>query len=163
MKGYWPSTQQSPHGKNGVQVSIALLIHAMLIFSSKIYDLAISILCVCMNKWVRSWNCDCLVTWFCYQLIAKPGNKTVAVPWHDSIIYTCFLYFVFAAPSSEVTVKLNVGDINDNPPRFLLDPVIVGVSADSNFLQPITALQVSAFTCMIWDKFILNMYDLLFE
>ena len=22
-------------------------------------------------KWVRSWNCGCLVTWFCYQQIAK--------------------------------------------------------------------------------------------
>ena len=31
--------------------------------------------------WVRSWNCVCLVTWFCYQLIAKPGNKTVTVSW----------------------------------------------------------------------------------
>ena len=31
--------------------------------------------------WVRSRNCGCLVTWFCYQLIAKPGNKTGAVPW----------------------------------------------------------------------------------
>ena len=25
---------------------------------------------------VRSRRCGCLVTWFCYQLIAKPGNKT---------------------------------------------------------------------------------------
>ena len=33
--------------------------------------------------WVRSWNCSCLVTWFCYQLIAKPGNKTATVPWPD--------------------------------------------------------------------------------
>ena len=33
--------------------------------------------------WVRSRNCDCLVTWFCYQLITKPGNKTAAVPWPD--------------------------------------------------------------------------------
>ena len=33
------------------------------------------------NIWVRSWNCGCLVTWFCYQLIAKPGNKTAAVLW----------------------------------------------------------------------------------
>ena len=24
-----------------------------------------------------------LVTWFCYQLIAKPGNKTATVPWPD--------------------------------------------------------------------------------
>ena len=31
--------------------------------------------------WVRPRKCGCLVTWFCYQLIAKPGNKTAAVPW----------------------------------------------------------------------------------
>ena len=31
--------------------------------------------------WVRSWNFGCLVTWFCYQLIAKPGNKTAAFLW----------------------------------------------------------------------------------
>ena len=31
--------------------------------------------------WLRSRNCGCLVTWFCYQLIAKPGNKTAAVSW----------------------------------------------------------------------------------
>ena len=34
--------------------------------------------------WVRSWNCCCLVTWFCYQLIAKPGNKTATVSWPDA-------------------------------------------------------------------------------
>ena len=28
--------------------------------------------------WVRSRRCGCLVTWFCYQMIAKPGNKTAA-------------------------------------------------------------------------------------
>ena len=33
--------------------------------------------------WVRSRNCSCLVTWFCYQLIAKPGNKMAAVSWPD--------------------------------------------------------------------------------
>ena len=33
--------------------------------------------------WVRSRMCGCLVTWFCYHLIAKPGNKTAAVPWPD--------------------------------------------------------------------------------
>ena len=36
--------------------------------------------------WVRSQNCGCLVTWFCYQLIAKPGNKTATVPWPDPYI-----------------------------------------------------------------------------
>ena len=33
--------------------------------------------------WVRSRNCDSLVTWFCYQLIAKTGNKTATVSWPD--------------------------------------------------------------------------------
>ena len=36
-----------------------------------------------MVLWVRSRNCGCLVTWFCYQLIAKPGNKTATVSWPD--------------------------------------------------------------------------------
>ena len=31
----------------------------------------------------RSLNCGWLVTWFCYQLIAKPGNKTDTVSWPD--------------------------------------------------------------------------------
>ena len=35
------------------------------------------------SRWIRSWRCSCLVTWFCYQLIAKPGNKTAASPWPD--------------------------------------------------------------------------------
>ena len=42
-----------------------------------------------MNIWVRSRNCGCLVTWFSYQLIAKPGNKTATVPWPDP--YVLFL------------------------------------------------------------------------
>ena len=39
--------------------------------------------------WVRSRRCDCLVTWFCYQMIAKPGNKKAAPSWPDP--YTCIL------------------------------------------------------------------------
>ena len=36
------------------------------------------------NIWVRSRRCACLVTWFCYQVIAKPGNKTAAPSiWPD--------------------------------------------------------------------------------
>ena len=36
--------------------------------------------------WVRSRNCGCLVTWFCYQLKAEPGNKTATVSWPDPYI-----------------------------------------------------------------------------
>ena len=38
---------------------------------------------LCTTIWVRSRNCGCLVTWFCYQLMAKPGNKTAAVSCSD--------------------------------------------------------------------------------
>ena len=33
--------------------------------------------------WVWSRRRGCLVTWFCYQLIAKPGNKTTVPLWPD--------------------------------------------------------------------------------
>ena len=41
--------------------------------------------------WVRSQNCGCLVTWFCYQLIAKPGNKTATVARSDPYAVYTFL------------------------------------------------------------------------
>ena len=44
--------------------------------------------------WVRSRNCGCLVTWFCYQLIAKPGNKTAAVSWPDPYKHIYIYIFV---------------------------------------------------------------------
>ena len=31
----------------------------------------------------RSRKCACFVTWFCYQMIAKPGNKTGPPSWPD--------------------------------------------------------------------------------
>ena len=37
----------------------------------------------CFNIWVRSRRYGCLVTWFCYQMIAKPGNKTATPSWPD--------------------------------------------------------------------------------
>ena len=46
---------------------------------------------ICIGKlchywfiWVRSRRCGCLVTWFYYQMIAKPGNTTAAPLWPDS-------------------------------------------------------------------------------
>ena len=39
----------------------------------------------CFHNGLRNCGCQCgcLFTWFCYQLIAKPGNKTAAVSWPD--------------------------------------------------------------------------------
>ena len=49
--------------------------------------------------WVRSRNCGCLVTWFCYPLIAKPGNKTAAVWSPDPYLYFTIVLDVFNAIS----------------------------------------------------------------
>ena len=46
-------------------------------------------------KWVRSRNYGCLVTWFCYQLIAKPGNKTAAVSWPEPNAFTWIKIYKF--------------------------------------------------------------------
>ena len=37
-------------------------------------------------KTVKPWRCGCLATWFCYQLIAKPGNKTATPLWVDPLL-----------------------------------------------------------------------------
>ena len=43
----------------------------------------------CLKRWiwVRSRRCGCLVTWFCYHLIAKPGSKTAAPSWPDPYVF----------------------------------------------------------------------------
>ena len=33
--------------------------------------------------WVRSQRYSCLATWFCYQMMAKPSNKTASPSWPD--------------------------------------------------------------------------------
>ena len=47
--------------------------------------------------WVRSWRWACLFTWFCYHLIAKPGNKTGAPSWPDP--YACVEGVIFFCKS----------------------------------------------------------------
>ena len=79
--------------------------------------------------WVRSRNCGCLVTWFCYQLIAKPGNKTAAVSWPDpstfwisswtwisvaSMYWKCSPGMAFHSPGI-----YNLLEIQSNPYNFL--------------------------------------------
>ena len=44
---------------------------------------------------------DCLVTWFCYQLIAKPGNKTATVSWpYPCVEDQCQLCTLLVLPAS---------------------------------------------------------------
>ena len=64
--------------------------------------------------WVRSRNFGCLVTWFCYQLIAKPGNKTAAVPWPDPYILSNLIFtpsnktWYYIQHSSDIRWKLTI-------------------------------------------------------
>ena len=44
-----------------------------------------------LSMWVKSRRCGCLVTWFCYHLIAKPGNKTASPKWPDPSDYLSML------------------------------------------------------------------------
>ena len=44
--------------------------------------------------WVRSRNCGCLVTWFCYQSITKPDNGTAVVPRPYIYLYCLQRYFL---------------------------------------------------------------------
>ena len=54
----------------------------------------------CITIWVRSRNCSCLVTWFCYQLIAKPGDKTATVSWPDPYFNNHTLHHVIVGSIS---------------------------------------------------------------
>ena len=70
-----------------------------------------------MHIWVKSQNCGCLVTWFCYQLLAKPGNKTATVSWADPYIHgTWVVWNVLGHETMVCTVCLFI---------FLLQPITV--------------------------------------
>ena len=56
-------------------------------------------------KSVRSQKCGCLVTWFFYQLIAKPGNNTV--PFHDLTHVSCFLQHHFKVSQYEAVHQVS--------------------------------------------------------
>ena len=68
--------------------------------------------------WVRTQNCDCLVPWFCYQLIAKPGNKTAAVSWPDPYLqpYTFKIDATYTSPWCNETRVITV--VWFKPPCF---------------------------------------------
>ena len=44
-----------------------------------------------LYMWLGSRNCGCLVAWICYQLMAKPGSRTAAVPWPDPYVFTVYM------------------------------------------------------------------------
>ena len=64
-----------------------------------------------IDIWVRSRNCVCLVTWFCYQLIAKPGNKTATLPWPDPYTYI-YIYLIIWEHVKQKTRLLIQGEVH---------------------------------------------------
>ena len=62
---------------------------------------------ISISIWVRSRNCGCLVTWFCYQLIAKPGSKAAAVSWPYPYPYPYLnnIYRIFDLFSTSVLAR----------------------------------------------------------
>ena len=61
--------------------------------------------------WVRSRNCDCLVTWFCYHLIAKPGNKTATVSWPDPYRGTPNWNNTYSRSNEPLPMAIHYGDV----------------------------------------------------
>ena len=43
---------------------------------------------------IRSWRLSCLVTWFCYHMIAKPGNKTGTPLWPDQYVLNNIVHLI---------------------------------------------------------------------
>ena len=58
--------------------------------------------------WVRSGRCSCLVTWFCYHMIAKPGNKTATPLWPDPYTFTFIFHRVVLTLSTHL--GMHMGD-----------------------------------------------------
>ena len=67
--------------------------------------------------WVRSRNWGCLATWFCYQLIAKPGNKTVAVSWPDPYVLMAWWCYHIERLSASLGLCVSVEKLLSKQPR----------------------------------------------
>ena len=62
-------------------------------------------MCIYICIWARSRNCGCLVTWFCYQLIEKPGNKTATVPWPNPYVYAYIAFETFVLKDCFLNIR----------------------------------------------------------
>ena len=61
------------------------------------------------NIWVKSRRLGCLVTCFCYHLIAKPGNKTAAPLWPCiTRPQWVFFFFFFLLGLNELRPHLSI-------------------------------------------------------
>ena len=79
IEATWPSSQLTAPWKTSAPSHTDMQEQGQLLCSGYVGISSLFQKCT----WVRSWNCSCLVTWFCYQMIAKPGNKTATPSWPD--------------------------------------------------------------------------------
>ena len=66
---------------------------------------------------VRSRKRGCLVTWFCYQMITKPGNKTVASSWPEFAFNPTDNVYAFVL--CHVSLWFDTSRFYPKPPGFL--------------------------------------------
>ena len=104
--GSWLSYAEWHHNKSWLYIHMYMCIVILYTAANKCYlykikfayfsylSLSAYVACFKFNMWVGSLRWGCLVTWFCYQLIAKPGNKTAAPLWPDPCISESVKQFI---------------------------------------------------------------------
>ena len=96
--------------------------------------------------WVRSWRCGCLVTWFCYHLIAEPGNKTAAPSWPDIYIYIyIYIYMEYLAQNCCNTIKYVL--IENCHLDKIKQPIVKKVSWHNDLFNIVCSISI---TCYRW-------------
>ena len=84
--------------------------------------------------WDKSWRCGCLVTWFCYLLIAKPGKKTAAPLWLDPY---------------QVRYNLIWGCINDFSKHLIKLKILFKIAEIFSYLSVLADLTAGAISYLI--------------
>ena len=103
------------------------------------------------SLWVGSWSCGCLVTWFCYQLIAKPGNNTAAPPCLIHVYdHHTQLFVIISKAENKILVSplivLHWKDVN----QFCIKPLWCYIKALPDHLTSIYWTWVPHYTMFTW-------------
>ena len=82
-----------------VEPNIAITVATDVLAPNSVMPSASTVLSTKLDILVRLQKCSCLVTWFCYQMITKPGNKTAALSWPNPYMiqsYYQWLWVMFS-------------------------------------------------------------------
>ena len=82
-----------------VEPNIAITVATDVLAPNNVMPSASTVLSTKLDILVGLQKCSCLVTWFCYQMIAKPGNKTAALSWPNPYMiqsYYQWLWVMFS-------------------------------------------------------------------